>query len=1011
MSGHTARFSNGISDLEIVESGHNQYLYAASGREKALTAYSLSVNTSGFAFERSLQSSVVSPILDIEQLIVGGQTHVVPFGIYDWTLKAFPTNATDDFVVLNWGTGGVGNLSGFATASIGGQTYLYAANAQSTGFIHYKLSGGTQLERISTHGQPSGTAAPGLVDIDVTTIGGQQYLLALSRENNSISSYHLDGNGAPNIISQLNSGQFLPISEPTAMAIGNVAGRSFAIVASAGSSSLTVLEIGDDGALNAVDHVLDNKYTRFQKATEIIAVEVNDRLYIVSAGADDGLSLFAVLPDGTLVHLDSIADDNTASLNNVSALAGAFVGDTLQIFASSETEGGISRFDLDLSNIGAQIIGGAGNDTLHGGSLDNIILGGAGHDIIRGGAGDDIISDGSGHDTLFGGAGQDNFVLFADGEPDTIGDYQVGLDKLDLSSFSMLYDVSQLQITPQSWGATITYKNEVINVRSASGQPIAPDAFINQDLLLLNRPPSGFQYVPTNHVGTDTDDQMEGGEGPDNLKGLSGNDTFYWSNGADHFDGGSGVDTVSYQYAPGGIRIDLRTNKSGGAATGDSYQSIENIIGSAFRDHLTGDSAHNKIWGSAGNDTIVVTQGGDHLDGGAGIDAVSYQLATTGVQVDLRNPQVLGTFGGEIHGFENVFGSIYSDILTGTDSANNLHGGAGDDDLNGGGGNDQLSGEAGNDVLSGGAGNNILDGGLGHDSVSYQEETQNVYVDLALGKANGGNFTDELRNIESAIASGFDDTVIGDASANTIFGLAGNDHLHGGGGNDNLVGGGGDDILLGGGGNDRLNGGTGSDTLDGGVGTDTVDYGDAAQRVVLNLNQGSAWVGPSIDKLRNIENILASGFGDTIIGSAGANVIFGFAGQDQLHGGGGNDRLHGGQDNDVLLGGGGNDHIFGDNGDDILNGGAGHDALNGGPGADTFLYSGGADIILDFEAGEDRVSFNSNTWGTGDAAVDRLMSHAKVIDGNVVFSFGDGNKLVIENINDISEIQNAITWY
>ncbi|MGE9761616.1 retention module-containing protein [Pseudomonas sp. PDM20] len=85
-------------------------------------------------------------------------------------------------------------------------------------------------------------------------------------------------------------------------------------------------------------------------------------------------------------------------------------------------------------------------------------------------------------------------------------------------------------------------------------------------------------------------------------------------------------------------------------------------------------------------------------------------------------------------------------------------------------------------------------------------------------------------------------------------------------------------------------------------------------------------------------------------------------GNDHLYGGDGNDILYGQGGNDFLFGENGNDILFGGTGDDQLTGGKGNDILTGGAGADTFIWKAGDignDTITDFKAGEgDRIDIS-----------------------------------------------------
>lgn len=84
--------------------------------------------------------------------------------------------------------------------------------------------------------------------------------------------------------------------------------------------------------------------------------------------------------------------------------------------------------------------GDAGNDTLRGRDGDDTLTGLADNDLISGGDGDDIVQGGSGIDTVTGGAGADRFVFAAAadlavaGLLDTITDFQRGVDVIDLRS-------------------------------------------------------------------------------------------------------------------------------------------------------------------------------------------------------------------------------------------------------------------------------------------------------------------------------------------------------------------------------------------------------------------------------------------------------------------------------------------------------------------------------------------------------------------------------------------------
>jgi Ca2+-binding RTX toxin-like protein len=76
--------------------------------------------------------------------------------------------------------------------------------------------------------------------------------------------------------------------------------------------------------------------------------------------------------------------------------------------------------------------------------------------------------------------------------------------------------------------------------------------------------------------------------------------------------------------------------------------------------------------------------GADTVNGGTGLDTVSYEIANTGISASLAAP----TYGDSFSSIENLTGSNYADTLVGDGAANRLAGLAGSDTITGGAGTD-----------------------------------------------------------------------------------------------------------------------------------------------------------------------------------------------------------------------------------------------------------------------------------------------------------------------------------
>jgi len=161
-------------------------------------------------------------------------------------------------------------------------------------------------------------------------------------------------------------------------------------------------------------------------------------------------------------------------------------------------------------------------------------------------------------------------------------------------------------------------------------------------------------------VGTDDDNllialgaktTLIGGLGNDILLGGLNNDILIGGKGADFLSGGLGTDTADYSGSDSGVTVNLTTGEGhGGDAEGDTIVLVENLIGSAFDDVLTGDKGNNVLTGGDGDDIFVVTKGKDVITDFTPSTGTSDTVvlidfdspaATPGIQIGLSN----GDFG------------------------------------------------------------------------------------------------------------------------------------------------------------------------------------------------------------------------------------------------------------------------------------------------------------------------------------------------------------------------------
>lgn len=142
------------------------------------------------------------------------------------------------------------------------------------------------------------------------------------------------------------------------------------------------------------------------------------------------------------------------------------------------------------------------------------------------------------------------------------------------------------------------------------------------------------------------------------------------------------------------MSLAVSTFQSTGGSGNDTLANFENLLGSTYNDHLTGDANANIVDGADGDDVIEGGAGSDTLIGGNGTDTLTYINAGSAITVNLATATAQNTGGAgtdRISSFENLTGSAFNDTLTGTGSNNIIEGGLGNDTIAGGSGTDTLS--------------------------------------------------------------------------------------------------------------------------------------------------------------------------------------------------------------------------------------------------------------------------------------------------------------------------------
>ncbi len=627
----------------------------------------------------------------------------------------------------------------------------------------------------------------------------------------------------------------------------------------------------------------------------------------INGGAQTDVIRFTSTVSGTLVLDSNLINVEEARITDAAGVATGTTNESIDAAAVS---------------IAIALHGNDGNNSLTGNSEANVIFGNDGDDTITGGVGSDAISGGAGanrylygngefvaDETVTGGSNVDSVIFTADTQ--TIAD-SAFTNKTLIEAIILANGTNSLTLGTNAAAAsaslTVTGGTgaDTINA-SGLGEAVNINGGLGANVL------TGSNQADTINGGAEAD-TITGGAGSDNLSGGNGANSYRYGNGefvaGDTVTGGSGVDSIVFTADAQTVADTSFANKT----------LIEAIILANGTNSLTlGTNA------AAASASLIVT-------GGTGADTID-----------------ASTLGEAVY----INGGIGANVLTGSNQADTIIGGAADETITGGAGSDNLSGGNGANIYFYGDGEFIADetltGGSGVDSIVFTADSQTVADSAFTNKtlieeiflANGINSVTLGTNAAAASAGlmvyggigadtinasalGESVSVYGGGGHDFLFGSNQNDTINGNAGNDTIVGGAGADALYGGSGDNTFVFASGSELAGdsyvvGGSGTDTIEFLSAG---TITDNNFFNIAGDSIEKIE-----LADGTNDFELGS---NVHYGTQTLTVM-GGTGADTINAYWLDETVT-------IDGGDGDDQITGSSEADNLSGGEGADNFIY-------------------------------------------------------------------------
>jgi serralysin len=336
-------YAFGFKELLLWSSGSTSVLWAATGSGGGLASFDILTDGTLILVESIDYPSFIRAGVDPDLSGAMGDGALLVGGLMGFGFEMAATGTSGSYV--DFGDASLSYISPIWIA-IGGAHFVLAGDPDGGTFLYDWSSAAPEpVAMWSTDTFGDAAALPG------------GYVAMAFPSADRLDIWLPGADGSADVVATVGATDGLGWSVPGLLDQVSLGGYSYLIVGGQGSSSLTVLNFGPDGALTVADHVIDSPDTRFATVQAIDAISLGGEAYVAAGGADDGITILHLLDNGRLVPLQTIVDDNVTGLTNVTGLAFFAAGGVLSLAASSEGDAGLTVFSAEVSQMPRAVIG------------------------------------------------------------------------------------------------------------------------------------------------------------------------------------------------------------------------------------------------------------------------------------------------------------------------------------------------------------------------------------------------------------------------------------------------------------------------------------------------------------------------------------------------------------------------------------------------------------------------------------------------------------------------------
>ena len=330
------------------------YLFAGGVNDSGVSVFSVGTdghltNTANVGDNGTLQLALT---VDVETMVVGGTTYLFSSGVNDNGVSVFSVAANGTLTnvdnVTDNGTSKIQGPQGMATATVGGNAYVFVTGFHDDGIGVYSVAADGHLTNVFNVSDAGPMELDGPVDAITVAVGGTTYLVVSGFEDDGLTVFSVAADGHLTNVFNLPDDGTLKLDNPVGLSTAVIGGKTYLLVAGADDDGLSVFAMGADGALTNVTNVSDDSTLLLDRVIGVTTVVMDGQTYVIAASNNDsGVSVFKLVDD-TVVNVNH-EPTLTATANNPAFTEGGAAADIFSAPQASTVESGQSFTSLTLT--------------------------------------------------------------------------------------------------------------------------------------------------------------------------------------------------------------------------------------------------------------------------------------------------------------------------------------------------------------------------------------------------------------------------------------------------------------------------------------------------------------------------------------------------------------------------------------------------------------------------------------------------------------------------------------